>query len=47
MTPAEGLPSELLTIPLPLVGLTGLDPQKSQLQKTIWDGFQANRKSDR
>lgn len=47
MTPVEGLPSELLTIPLPLIGFTGLDVQSNQLQKTVWDSFSSNRKNDR
>lgn len=47
-SPLEGgLPSELLTIPFPLIGLTGLDVQSNPLQKTVWDCFHSNRKNDR
>lgn len=47
MPPLEGMPSELITVPLPLIGFTGLDLQSNPLQKTVWDSFHGNRKSDR
>lgn len=41
------LPPELLMTPQPLVGFFGLDVAASVAQKTVWEAFSANRKSER
>ncbi|XP_055625411.1 trafficking protein particle complex subunit 11 isoform X2 [Toxorhynchites rutilus septentrionalis] len=40
------LPSELVTVAQPLVGLSGLDVQRNNTHKTIWDAFINNKKPD-
>ena len=36
------LPKELITSPIPLVALTGLDVKHNVIHKEIWDGFYAH-----
>uniref|UniRef100_A0AAG5D5Q5 Trafficking protein particle complex subunit 11 n=1 Tax=Anopheles atroparvus TaxID=41427 RepID=A0AAG5D5Q5_ANOAO len=43
---ASVLPSELLTTAAPLVGLSGLDVQRSAIHKTVWDAFNNAKKPD-
>ncbi|XP_058120118.1 trafficking protein particle complex subunit 11 isoform X2 [Anopheles coustani] len=43
---ASVLPSELLTTAAPLVGLSGLDVQRSPIHKTVWDAFNNAKKPD-
>ncbi|EAA11770.4 AGAP006517-PA [Anopheles gambiae str. PEST] len=43
---ASALPSELLTTAAPLVGLSGLDVQRSAVHKTVWDAFNNAKKPD-
>lgn len=41
------LPSELITTPQPLIGLSGLDVDKNPIHKSILESFINNRKPDR
>ncbi|XP_055608810.1 trafficking protein particle complex subunit 11 isoform X2 [Uranotaenia lowii] len=43
---ASVLPSELVTIAQPLVGLSGLDVQRNTIHKTIWDAFNNGKKPE-
>lgn len=41
------LPAELTVIPVPLIGVAGLDISNNPVHKTIWEAFTYNRKNDR
>ncbi|KAG4077438.1 hypothetical protein HA402_002865 [Bradysia odoriphaga] len=43
----SSLPSELITTPLPLIGLSGLDVDKNPIHKSVLESFINNRKPDR
>ena len=47
MASACEFPEELLTKPLGLVALVGLDTQNNAMHRSIWDTFTVNRRQEK